>query len=176
MSRKTDPKVLELPTVLANVLRAAVLDGYSSGNVNDNGNGTSYSDYRNGPWQIIDHWGGGHPSVDLTEVFYEDVLCWSMTGRDDLRIPHDESYAAKKTEIIDFLKEALTAPNNDCPVRGPGYYGTGELRYHCDSLFRGEDHPAGFDIGNFFLKEEIVTLDGEALYAGYWQGGWTNLR
>lgn len=165
--------VLEKTKELARVLRASQMAGYASGQANDNGDGTKFTEYREGCWLVVDEWGGGRPSRDVTDVYYEGILCWSITGRDVLYVdaePGSEEYLDQKDIIVAFLRDALVASDGRYPLRGPSCFGTGNLRYYCESV-----HRESSDIGEMFIREKIVDLEGNMLYAGTWIGGWTNL-
>lgn len=160
--------VLEKGDELKRVLSEARLDGYASGNVNDNGNGTKFTDYRSGSWVVEDTWGGGEPFGGMINAFYNDILCWNM-GYEG-KIEDNE----RKAEVEAFLKEALSQPNSAFAVRGPRYYGSSggknALRYSCDC-----SNEEIFDIGKFEIKDEITNLNGEILYSGKCWGGWKNI-
>lgn len=153
---------------LQEVLRKALLNGYASGNINDNCDGTKFTDYRSGNWYVVDYWEGGEPFGGITRVYYDEVICWSMGYQGQIE------NVKRRAEVESFLKEALSQPNSAFVVRGPSYYGGGEgedaLRYSCDNCLEGL-----FDISNFEIEDKIISLNGNVLYHGRFMGGWKNI-
>lgn len=167
MKNLADKIVLQKEKELKEVLSEARLDGYASGNVNDNGDGTKFTDYRSGSWLVVDTWVGGEPFGGMVNVFYDGRICWSMVYEGQIED------GERRPKVEAFLQEALSQPNSPFAVRGPRYHGHDKgadaLRYSCDSC------DGSFNIGKFDIKDQIADLNGKVFYFGRCWGGWKNI-
>lgn len=111
-----------------------------------------------GDWKFHDNWFGGEPFGGREVAFYQDKPYWMMVyyGADFGHSPG----------LIGFLREALSHPPEELPVRGPKFFEQDEFRY--ETIWKGDMKE--------FTGEEHIYYKGTKVYSCWYAGGLVDQR
>ncbi len=138
--------------------------GYGSGNESawvKEFDGATVITYQGEEWKYQDKFYGGEPYSGQTTVSFNGRVVWTMEYR-GLVIPSVENIK----EIYTFLQEALSARDEEFPIRGPMEYTRDRFVYK--NIRQGSVSD--------FSGEEVIIDRGREIYKAKYMGGLVDQR
>ncbi|MEK9178176.1 MAG: DUF5680 domain-containing protein [Patescibacteria group bacterium] len=144
------------------LLKVAV-EGYASGKFKDwtkEKDGSTTISKEDGDWEMHDNFFGGEPYGGRELVSYKNKPYWIMVYYGQvLKVMNPE-------EIYPFLREALSIPDEDMPIRGPLYLKNKDFTYKFS-------YDGTLDQ---FVANETISIGDQVVYEATFVGGLVDQR